>query len=177
MVRAWHMDDSNVDQREPHQLDPPQFVDFDYLKTLGVLYWKVDADNLEGEGLLAKVRKERNYNYEDIITVSKESLPNYDEKLKSFFQEHMHSDEEIRLALEGSGYFDVRNKEDKWIRIELEKGDLITLPAGIYHRFTLDTKNYIKAMRLFVGEPVWTPINRPADDHNARIEYVNNFGQ
>lgn len=34
------------------------------------------------------------------------------------------------------------------------------------------TQDYIKAMRLFVGEPVWTPHNRPSDDHPARAEYV-----
>ncbi|XP_022102774.1 1,2-dihydroxy-3-keto-5-methylthiopentene dioxygenase-like [Acanthaster planci] len=175
MVRAWHMNDSAEDQRESHHLDPPQFVDLDYLKTLGVFHWKVDADNLKEEGLLDKIKKERGYTYEDVIAISRDTLPNYDEKLKIFFKEHLHSDEEIRLALDGSGYFDVRNKEDKWVRIQLEKGDLITLPAGIYHRFTLDMKNYIKAMRLFVGEPVWTPINRPADDHPKRVEYVQQF--
>ena len=34
------------------------------------------------------------------------------------------------------------------IRVECNKGDMIVLPEGIYHRFTLDESNYIKVRSL-----------------------------
>jgi len=171
-IEAWYMDSSDEDQRAPHKLSPNQPVSLEQLKQLGVSHWKLNADIYDADPELEKLRKDQGYSYMDIISVHKDTLPNYEEKLKMFFEEHLHLDDEIRYVLDGHAYFDVRDKDERWIRISMMKGDLITLPAGIYHRFTLTDTNYTKAMRLFVGEPVWKAYNRPADDFEIRQKYL-----
>ena len=81
------------------------------------------------------IRKARGYSYTDLVHIAPEKLPDYEKKLRIFFTEHLHTDEEIRFCLDGSGYFDVRAKDERWIRVAVEKGDMIVLPAGLYHRF------------------------------------------
>lgn len=99
--------------------------------------------------VLNQIRSDRGYTYFDVCTISPDKLPDYDAKIRSFFREHIHYDEEIRYCVEGSGYFDVRDENDRWIRILVEEGDMLILPEGIYHRFSCDDKNYIKAMVIF----------------------------
>jgi 1,2-dihydroxy-3-keto-5-methylthiopentene dioxygenase len=175
VIQAWYMDDSNEDQRLPHHRNPPEYVSLQKLEELGVLSWRLDADKYESDEDLEKIRKDRGYSYIDFCEVCPEKLLNYEVKIKNFFEEHLHTDEEIRYCVAGSGYFDVRDHDEAWIRVSVKKGGMIVLPAGIYHRFTLDTDNYIKAMRLFVGEPVWTPYNRPHDHLPARKGYLETF--
>ncbi|XP_014242297.1 1,2-dihydroxy-3-keto-5-methylthiopentene dioxygenase [Cimex lectularius] len=171
MVCCWYMDDKEGDQRDKHMRDENSFVTLDRLKKLtGVEY--IHIEDLDDKDSIENIKRERGYNYEDEMTCSKECLENYEERLKTFYTEHLHTDEEIRLVLDGTGYFDVRDKEDNWIRIKVVQGDLLIIPSGIYHRFTLDQSNFIKAKRFFQGEPVWTPHNRPAEDMQCRKDYL-----
>lgn len=123
------------DQRAPH--DSGRSVDAAYLSNLGVLYRKCpsvsDVDALATQ---------RGYKNRDEITISPTAMGAiYEEKVKTFFHEHLHEDEEIRYILDGEGYFDVRSEGDEWVRIAVEKDDLLVLPAGIYHRFTTGQSN------------------------------------
>lgn len=171
-LEAWVMDEDTTDQRLPHRREPNKRVPVALLAELGVLAWTLNADNYASDERLAAIRKVRGFSYDDIVSISRDTLPDYEAKLAIFYTEHLHADEEIRYVLEGSGYFDVRGKQDEWIRIACKKGDMILLPEGIYHRFTLDEGDYVKAMRLFVGDPVWTPVNRPCDNHPSRSKYL-----
>lgn len=176
-IRAWYMDeDEETDQRAPHRRDEDCDVSRELLDSLGILQWS-DIDGVE-DSQLAKIKEDRGYTYTDIITVSPGKLEGYEQKIKNFYREHIHYDEEIRFCLDGTGYFDIRDKDDKWIRVSVEKGDMIILPEGSYHRFTCDDKDYIQAMRLFVGEPIWTPYNRDEIDekkNESRLKYVKAF--
>ncbi|VAI46466.1 unnamed protein product [Triticum turgidum subsp. durum] len=166
-LQVWMVGEDGEDLKNHRELLP-----LSKLQEIGVLYWHLDPKRPESEEELAKIRKDRGYNYMDHLDICPGKLANFEEKLKNFFTEHMHADEEIRYNLEGGGYFDVRDKDDKWVRIWIKEGDIIVLPAGIYHRFALDAANHVKLMKLFLGEPVWIAHNRPQEDHPVWQEYV-----
>ncbi|KAJ2398814.1 1,2-dihydroxy-3-keto-5-methylthiopentene dioxygenase [Coemansia sp. RSA 2559] len=173
-MRAYYYDDSPADQREAHDSGEP--VEPLQLQFLRVEYMRLAGSEEENIAAINALCKERNYKNRDDITISPTLLPNYEEKIRSFFTEHIHEDEEIRYILDGAGYFDVRDGH-RWIRIFVERGDLLIVPAGIYHRFTVDTNNYIKAMRLFKEDPKWTPINYPdADSNKYHLHYLKTIG-
>jgi 1,2-dihydroxy-3-keto-5-methylthiopentene dioxygenase len=150
-------------------------VTIDELKSLGVFYKYITS--IED---LNEIATDRQYKNRDEVKLSVATFNNDEEalnaKLTQFYEEHFHEDEEIRYIVDGEGYFDVRDKNDRWIRAKLSKYDLLILPAGIYHRFTLTNDKYVHAVRLFKDEPKWEAINRAANIHTAaRTDYVNSI--
>ncbi|EOQ99865.1 hypothetical protein E3P92_02056 [Wallemia ichthyophaga] len=172
-MRAYYMDDVDGSFTAPHNSGVS--LDAGYLGKLGIQYqYNPDVE---------KVAVEQGYKNRDVIGISKEVLgeEEYQKKLDIFKVEHLHTDIEARLILDGSGYFDVRDRlqnNEKWIRIAVEKDDLIILPPGIFHRFTTDDNGYTRAMRLFTDEPKWQPYNRSNDIEKdpSHIEYLKSIG-
>ena len=139
--------------------EPNEPVDLAELGRIGVLYFELPKEDRIAH--VDKIAKERDYKNRDELTISRDKLPNYEEKIKIFFNEygaagpmnsallrlwahgwslcghvvrgpdcsdrHIHEDEEIRCILDGSGYFDVRDQNDRWVRIQVSSGDLIIL--------------------------------------------------
>ncbi|KAH7924184.1 Acireductone dioxygenase [Leucogyrophana mollusca] len=173
-MRAYYFDDLPGDQRLPH--DSGKSVSDETLEAIGVLHWHIPVDEAGGFKAVDAVATQRNYKNRDVIVITKESLGDeYETKIKNFYKEHMHEDEEIRYILEGSGFFDVReHATESWIRCHMSAGDLMVLPAGIYHRFTLDEKNRVRTMRLFKDEPKWIAYNRgiETDTSPYRLDYL-----
>ena len=138
-----------------------------------MLYYKVETQDP-----LARIAKERHYKHIDIVTLNlvlfNNDIDAYNAKMQQFYKEHYHEDEEIRYIVEGEGYFDVRDKNEQWIRTKLYPQDMLILPAGIYHRFTLTSElKYVKAVRLFQDEPKWEAINRELNQSSeARETYL-----
>lgn len=167
------MDDSTADYREDH--DSGVEVSLEELAQLGVHY-----EQLPSMAQVDSLARERDYKNRDEITISPTSFGSPEAlkaKLDAFFTTHIHEDEEIRYIKEGRGFFDVLNDHNgKWVRVAVEKNDLLIVPAGIYHRFTLDTTNFIRAVRLFKEEPKWTPLNYPVENNNYRTLYLRSIG-
>ena len=119
---AWYMADDVEDQTKENRKDPNEPVSVQLLRSLGISYWKMDADAYEYpvkavpwdpkdamDPKLKALRDDRGNSYADIITIHPDHLPEFQKKIAAFFEEHIHDAEEIRYILGGSGYFDIRD--------------------------------------------------------------------
>ncbi|WP_242143609.1 MULTISPECIES: acireductone dioxygenase [unclassified Bacillus cereus group] len=106
---------------------------------------------------IADVSQRRGYKAHDIISLSS-ATPNLDELLINFKQEHHHTDDEVRFIVSGHGIFAIQGKDGRFFDVELEPGDLISVPENVRHYFTLQDDRQVVAIRIFVTTAGWVPI-------------------
>ncbi|WP_124727882.1 1,2-dihydroxy-3-keto-5-methylthiopentene dioxygenase [Staphylospora marina] len=148
-----------------------------WLESQGVIYEKWDISKLpedlrekynltdeEKERIIATFREEiddlsrrRGYLTEDVVSLSPET-PNLEQLLDNFKREHHHTDDEVRFIVSGHGIFAIKGKDGRWFDVELEPGDLISVPENYRHYFTLMEDRRVVAVRIFKTTEGWVPI-------------------
>jgi 1,2-dihydroxy-3-keto-5-methylthiopentene dioxygenase len=91
----------------------------------------------------------------DVIDVNP-TTPNLDAMLAKFDREHTHSEDEVRFILSGRGIFFL-HLGDKVASVEVGPGDMLRVPRGTTHWFTLCEDRRIRAIRWFQDTTGWTP--------------------
>jgi 1,2-dihydroxy-3-keto-5-methylthiopentene dioxygenase len=119
----------------------------------------VSSEETSRTAFIDAIKRERGYVDEDVVALD-DGTPDLDSICAKFDKEHFHTEDEVRLVLEGEGIFDVRNDKDGWMRIEVGEGDMIVIPARTYHRFSLTAVRKIRCMRLFANHDGWSPLYR-----------------
>jgi len=92
----------------------------------------------------------------DVIDVNPQT-PNLEAMLAKFKSEHWHDEDEVRFIVAGRGLFHIHPKNAAVVAIEVEAGDLISIPRGTWHWFDLCSDRHIRAIRLFQDVQGWTP--------------------
>lgn len=136
------------------------------LAALGIDYekWSLDrvgADASPDEVLSAyseeieEMKRRGGYVTADVIDVNA-ATPNLDTMLAKFDKEHTHSEDEVRFILAGRGIFFL-NINGRVASVEVGPGDMLRVPRGTTHWFTLCEDRRIRAIRWFQDTTGWTP--------------------
>lgn len=140
-MRAWYLDDE-------------QAIAGERLLSEGVHYAALDLADYQPA--LDALSAAQGYIEQDVVALRPDT-PNLDAICAKFVDEHTHDDDEVRFVLEGEGIFDIRDGADRWMRVLVEPGDLIVVPAGRNHRFLLTDSQDIRCVRLFKDAAGWVP--------------------
>mmetsp|Transcript_8113 Transcript_8113/g.9436 ORF Transcript_8113/g.9436 Transcript_8113/m.9436 type:complete len:229 (-) Transcript_8113:69-755(-) len=178
---AWLMQPGVKQLKAMNRMSPNIPIPADALCELGISYYKVGPDafsspvqsvpwNHQEQSISQKRRESGDYSYANIITLHSDNFSGDDRHDR----EHA-----IAYVLVGSGFLDVCASDDydSWVRIHVQKGDLLTLPEDLYHRFIAGEENNedevdqgkAESVRYFAGQPFWTPLVRIVIEENAKI--------
>lgn len=155
----------NVPDEQKHISDESAIRD--YLRERSIFYdhWKPvaslakDADEQSVlsafESQLTELMAKKDYKSADVVSIFSDT-PNMSAIRSKFLAEHTHTEDEVRYFVEGQGLFWF-NLEGKYpvFSVLCQKGDIISVPAGVRHWFDLGPEPYVRAIRIFSDESGW----------------------
>ena len=135
------------------------------LREIGIRFerWAADAhlevgasqaDALEAyRTSVERLTSECGFQSVDVLQVER-GTPNTEPMRMKFFNEHRHSEDEVRFFIEGRGafYLHVGSRVFQAICV---KGDLISVPAGTTHWFDMGPDPEFTVIRFFVNPDGW----------------------
>ncbi|HJT24131.1 MAG TPA: cupin domain-containing protein [bacterium] len=140
-------------------LETGKNISAEELNTQGVTYRQLPTEEAAYTPPLQSIMKDNGYVTMDQVKMWAE-MPNFQALCDKFVGEHLHTDDEVRFVLAGSGVFEIRSQDDRWMKIIVEPQDFISVPANRYHRFYLTDEKKIQCVRLFKDQSGWAPFYR-----------------
>jgi len=134
----------------------PYGVDFRHVEVSPELSETIAAEEIfEALGdLVPNPSNAHPWKFADIVSIQ----PERDRKaLQQYQREHWHSEDEIRLLIEGGGMFHFHRERMAVAALEVETGDWIQIPAGILHWFHVKPGCRCRAVRMFSDPSGWLP--------------------
>ena len=149
----------------------------EFLKPFGISYEKWDVEGRIGSEAtneeildayapeIERLKEQGGFVTADVINVTPETL-GLDDMLAKFNKEHTHSEDEVRFTIKGSGLFHIHPDNAPVFAIQVESGDLISVPTGTQHWFDLCDDRTIRCIRLFEDTSGWTPhyVDKPVHE-------------
>ncbi|KAI1727980.1 ARD/ARD' family domain-containing protein [Ditylenchus destructor] len=96
---------------------------------------------------MSRVKADYDVLASDMLTMD-ENLIDFEQKLEAMYEPDERDEPTVAMVLEGGMYFDVEYEDDKWVRIHMERGDLIAIPKHKLFRSTTTSKNFVKLQRF-----------------------------
>jgi 1,2-dihydroxy-3-keto-5-methylthiopentene dioxygenase len=107
---------------------------------------------------LKPLMEQQGYRTADVIRVTP-ATPNLPAIRDKFLREHTHSEDEVRLFVEGEGHFwfHLDTPDTDVFSVRCSAGDLLTVPANTKHWFDLGPEPRVCAIRVFTDQAGWVP--------------------
>jgi len=175
--------ESGPDPREV-VTDPATIAD--RLQTIGGLFgrWETEAELPAGaepqaildayRGPVASLQQQFGFRSADVIGVHPEH-PQKAELRARFLNEHVHADFEVRFFVQGRGLFYL-HPDDRVFGLLCERGDLLSVPAGLKHWFDMGAEPHLQCIRLFTTPEGWAAdfTGSAIGDHFPKLETFRN---